>query len=711
MSAPTREPPAAGAAPPAVRYVALAGNPNCGKTTLFNALTGLRHRVGNYAGVTVERREGRLQGTEITVLDLPGTYSLSARSPDEEIARDALLGRYPPRPELVVVVVDASNLERNLYLLSQVMDIGLPVVLCLNMVDVAERMGLHVDAGELERELGIPVIATVASRGRGVEALKKRLQEPSPPLPVRRWRLPEAMKPEVVDLAQLLVEERLCGPEGAFFLALSLLSHPDTGEGMRRSGAEIAAEHPRVRAALDAAFRRMEAADLDPQAAPVEARYAWIQEVCERATHQGEIPVTWSDRFDRIATHRVWGFVLFFALMAFMFQAIFTWSALPMGWIEAAQNWLGERVGSLLPAGDLRSLIVDGVIAGVGGVVIFIPQIVFLFLFLGLLEDSGYMARAAFVMDRVMSRVGLHGKSFIPLLSSFACAIPGIMATRTIENRRDRMVTILVAPLMSCSARLPVYTLLIAGFIPAVRLWGFVSLPAVVMVSMYLLGLVAALTMAALFKRTLFRGEAPLFLIELPPYKLPSLKTVLAQTWERASHFVKRAGTVILAISILLWFAMKFPVSRTQNASERLQHSAAGRAGHLLEPVIRPFGMDWKVGIGILGSFAAREVFVSTMAIVYNVEEDDEARQSVSVREQMRQETDPGTGRPRFTALSAAALMVFYVLAMQCVSTMAVVRRETGSWKWPLFQWAYMSGLAWLAATLVFQVGRLLGFG
>lgn len=711
MSAPTRDRPHAAAAVPAVRYVALAGNPNCGKTTLFNALTGLRHRVGNYAGVTVERREGRLPGTEVTVLDLPGTYSLSARSPDEEIARDVLLGRYPPEPELVVVVVDASNLERNLYLLSQVMDIGLPVILCLNMVDVAERMGLHLDVAELERELGVPVIPTVASRGRGVDALKKRLHEPPPPLPVRRWRVPEAMKTEVTDLAHALVEERLCKPEGAFFLALSLLSHPDAAEGTRRSGAEAAAQHPRVRTMLDAAFRRMEAADLDPGSAPVEARYAWIQEVCERATHQGELPVTWSDRFDRIATHRVWGFVLFFALMAFMFQAIFTWSALPMGWIEAAQNWLGDRVGSLLPAGDLRSLVVDGVIAGVGGVVIFIPQIVFLFLFLGLLEDSGYMARAAFVMDRVMSRVGLHGKSFIPLLSSFACAIPGIMATRTIENKRDRMVTILVAPLMSCSARLPVYTLLIAGFIPAVRLWGFLSLPAVVMVSMYLLGLVAALLMAALFKRTLFRGEAPLFLIELPPYKLPSPKTVLAQTWERASHFVKRAGTVILAISILLWFSMKYPGSPSQNSSERLRHSAAGRAGRLLEPVIRPFGMDWKVGIGILGSFAAREVFVSTMAIVYNVQDDDEAHQSVSVRTRMREERDPTTGQPRFTALSAAALMVFYVLAMQCVSTMVVVRRETGSWKWPLFQWTYMSGLAWLAATLVFQVGRLFGFG
>jgi ferrous iron transport protein B len=462
---------------------------------------------------------------------------------------------------------------------------------------------------------------------------------------------------------------------------------------------------------VDRALQRLETADVDPHSAPVEARYDWIKYVSDRASRQGEIPVTWTDRFDRVATHRVWGFVLFFFLMGLMFQAIFTWAAVPMGWIETGQGLVSEWAGGMLPEGDLRSLVVDGIIAGVGGVVIFLPQILFLFFFLGLLEDTGYMARAAFVMDRVMSKVGLHGKSFIPLLSSFACAIPGIMATRTIENRRDRMVTILVAPLMSCSARLPVYTLLIAGFIPATRLWGLVSVPALVMVAMYLIGLVSALAMAWLFKKTLFKGEAPLFLMELPPYKAPSAGTVLLQTWQRGSQFLKRAGTVILAINIILWFLMRFPGSPSQTNAERLRHSVAGRAGHVLEPVIQPFGMDWKVGIGILGSFAAREVFVSTMATVYNVEESDEEKQSVSVRQQMQQETIPGTDRPRFTPLSAAALMVFYVLAMQCVSTLAVVRRETESWRWPAFQWAYMFVLAWGGATLVYQVGRILGFG
>ncbi|MBM3459987.1 MAG: ferrous iron transport protein B, partial [Armatimonadetes bacterium] len=489
----------------------------------------------------------------------------------------------------------------------------------------------------------------------------------------------------------------------AFFTALTLLGQPDA-----RGPGPVGAD-PEVTRQLQAAGARLDAAGVDRLSEPVEARYDWIREVCEAAARQEEPPVSWTDRVDRVATHRVGGFLVFFLLMGLMFQAIFSWAELPMGWIEAALGGIGAWAAERIPEGDFQSLVVDGVIAGVGGVLVFLPQIVFLFLFIGLLEDSGYMARAAFVMDRVMSRVGLHGKSFIPLLSSFACAIPGILAARTIENRRDRMITILVAPLMSCSARLPVYTVLIAGFIPAERLGGFVSLPALVLVSMYLLGLGAALGMASVFKRTLFRGETPLFLMELPPYKLPAMRTVLLQTWQRSSEFLKRAGTVILAINVLLWFAMRFPGQAGQPAGERLRNSVAGHAGRLLEPAIQPFGMDWKVGIGILGSFAAREVFVSTMATVYNVDDADEEKQSLSVRQQMQEERDPVTGKPRFTALSALALLVFYVFAMQCVSTLATVHRETEHWRWPLFQWIYMCVLAWGGATLVYQVGRALG--
>ncbi len=685
------------------RLLALAGNPNCGKTTLFNALTGLRHRVGNYAGVTVERREGRLRNSDITVLDLPGAYSLGARSPDEEIARDVLLGYFPPLPQMVLVVVDASNLERNLYLVSQVMDLGIPVILCLNMMDVAASAGLQIDVDGLQRELGIPVVPCVASRGEGLARLVELAGAELPPPPTRRWKLPEREERAATTLASTLQSDGSSEARTALFKALTLLCEDNADERLLKGLT------PQALAAVRTSRTELGESLSEIDSVVIESRYAWIQDVCDRVCRQGEIPITWSDRIDRVATHRIGGFLVFFALMALMFQAIFTWAQTPAGWIETGQGWLGEFATARLPDGDLKSLVVDGVIAGVGGVIVFMPQILFFFFFIGLLEDSGYMARAAFVMDRVMSRVGLHGKSFIPLLSSFACAIPGILATRTIEERRDRMVTILVAPLMSCSARLPVYTVLIAGFIPQERVLGVFSLPGLVLVSMYLLGLVAALGMASVFKKFVFKGDTPLFLMELPPYKLPSVKTVALQTWERSSEFLQRAGTVILAINILLWATMRFPGDATQHSSERLRNSIAGHAGRILEPVIQPFGMDWKVAIGILGSFAAREVFVSTMATVYNVEEDDEDKQSVSVRVQMQSEKDPNTGAPRFTALSAVALMVFYVLALQCASTVATVRRETGSWRWAAFQWVYMFVLAWCAATGVYQLGRAVG--
>ncbi len=684
--------------------IALGGNPNCGKTTLFNALTGLRHRVGNYAGVTVERREGRLAETGAMVIDLPGCYSLSVRSPDERIARDVLLGGFPPRPEVVLVVVDASNLDRNLYLAGQILDLGLPVILCLNMVDVAARMGIRVDADRLSQRLGIPVVPMVATRGEGIPALRELLAKPPLPVQPPDWLAEGPLRSTLTELAEGLRNVGYASAPLALFHALQLITLSPEAR------LALLADQPSVLFLVESAEARLRSEGLDPLAAPVEARYDWIRQMLMEVVEHAPPRVTWSERIDRIATHRVGGIILFLALMLLMLQGVFTWSSTPMSWIESAQGALGGWVGGLLPPGDLRSLIVDGVIGGVGGVIIFLPQITFLFLFIGLLEDSGYMARAAFVMDRVMSRVGLHGKSFIPLLSSFACAIPGILSTRTIEDRRDRMVTILVAPLMSCSARLPVYTLLIAGFIPDRRLWMVVSLPALVLVGLYLLGLTTALLVASVLKRTLFKGDAQLFLMELPPYKVPGIRTVLTQTYERASEFVSRAGTVILCISVLLWAAMRYPGSPSMPSHERLEQSIAGIAGKALEPALSTFGMDWKVGIGILGSFAAREVFVGTMAIVYSVEDDDD-RQAVSVRQRMRAEVDPRTGQPLFSTASAIGLMVFYVLAMQCVSTLAVMRRETGSWKWPAFAWVYMTGLAWGGATLAFWVARSVGLG
>ena len=456
-----------------------------------------------------------------------------------------------------------------------------------------------------------------------------------------------------------------------------------------------------------AAQKRLREQDLDPISAPVEARYAWIQQVCGDAVHKpGSEGLTLSDKLDAVLTHRLWGWLTFLGAMAMIFFAIFTVASYPMEWIDQGMTAVSGWISGQLPEGDFRSLLTDGVIAGVGGVVIFLPQILILYLFLGLLEDSGYMARAAFIMDRLMSRVGLHGKSFIPLLSSFACAIPGIMATRTVENPKDRLVTILVAPLMSCSARLPVYVLMIAVLLPAASAFQ----KAGIMLGMYLLGIFAAFGMAWLFKRTLLKGETPMLLLEMPPYRMPSLGTILMRMWERAGIFLRRAGTIILALSVLLWALTTYPKPTDPETSSAaaIAQSYAGRLGHAMEPVIAPLGYDWKIGIGLIGSFAAREVFVGTMAIVYNVESEDDEN-IAPLRDTMRAEKR-SDGSPVFTPLVCIGLMVFYVLAMQCVSTLAIVRRETNSWRWPLFQLGYMTALAYGCALIVYQGGRLLGF-
>ena len=451
---------------------------------------------------------------------------------------------------------------------------------------------------------------------------------------------------------------------------------------------------------------RLESLGIDRNSVVVESRYEWIKRVCTSSVVlKRKNRNNTSDKIDRVLTHRIWGFVIFIGLMTVMFQAIFSWANIPMQMIGDLISWVDARVLQAMPAGDLRDLIVNGAIAGVGAVITFLPQILFLFLFIGFLEDTGYMARAAFIMDRLMSKVGLHGKSFIPILSSFACAIPGIMATRTIENRKDRLVTMLVSPLVSCSARLPVYALLIASFIPSKRILGVFSLPGLTLVSMYLLGLTAALAMAWLFKKTLLKSETPAFIMELPPYKMPSLKSVMLQMWERSGLFLKRAGTIILGVSIVLWFLATYPKTDSPSPSERLDKSFAGLAGHLIEPVIRPLGFDWKVGIGLIGSILQREVFVSTMGTIYNIKDSKQESGIMSLREHMQQDVDPRTGLPTFTTLTAICLMVYYVLAMQCMSTVAVMRRETNGWKWPLFQIGYMTTLAYSVTFLVYRVG------
>ncbi len=727
-------------------WVALTGNPNCGKSTLFNALTGLRAKVGNYAGVTVERKEGRLlhvpQGREINLLDLPGTYSLSPKSLDERIARDVLLGRLKEvsKPDLVVVVLDASNLERNLYYATQVIELGYPTLLVLNMMDVASDNGSLISAEILAENLGVPVIPMIASMGQGVEVLRAKIISGEIPERSRR-AIPEhhqLVKDQIAKISAIIRTNNKTSiplPEATAELLLG---------DERTSAADLDLPNP-VHDQVLASRLLLQAEGIDWTSATIEARYTAIHEIFEKAvTGNGDQGESFSDKLDHILTHKFWGVLIFIAIMTAMFQSIFTLAEYPKHWIETAVNLLSVGVGNLIPPGDLHSLIVDGAIAGVGSIITFLPQICLLFLFIGLLEDTGYMARAAFLMDRLMSRVGLHGKSFIPMLSSFACAIPGILATRTIENAKDRLATILVAPLMSCSARLPVYTLLIAACIPEKTILGVLKLSALTMLAMYLLGIIVALLMAWLFKKTLLRGEPPLLIMELPPYKRPMVKMVLRHMWDRSKMFLRRAGTVILGISILLWFLATYPrhpefkkefeAKRTQVeqqfanapdpkatesalldlertlAGEQLRQSYAGKLGHLIEPVIAPLGFDWKIGIGIIASFAAREVFVSTMSTVYNVGGPDQKEDdNVAIAKTLQRQVRPDGG-PVYTPLLGVTLMVFYVFALQCASTVAVVRRETNSWKWPAFQWLYMGVLAWGLAFITYRLGLALGW-
>jgi ferrous iron transport protein B len=649
--------------------IALAGNPNAGKTTLFNSLTGLKQKVANYPGVTVERKQGvwRIGRNSADLIDLPGLYSLDATSLDEQIARQVITGEQEglSKPDAIVAVVDATNLERNLYLVTQLFEYDVPVVVALTMIDVFEKQKHQINIRLLQKLLNVPVVAVNAKTSRG------------------RSELAESV--------------------------LNVLK-----------------EKPAVPVELNGKL-----AD-QPQHAKIFARYNFISNVVQRSVrHNDKEEHRFSEKIDKVLTHKFFGLVILIGVLLLLFQAIFSWASLPMDLLDKGFGALGDAARNAMPPGVLTDLIVDGIIAGVGGVLVFLPQILLLFLFISLLEDTGYMSRAAFLLDKLMSRVGLHGKAFLPLMSSFACAIPGIMATRTIESRRDRFATILIAPFMSCSARLPVYSLMIAAFFAGKSVFGFLSVGAVLMLAMYTLGIVVAVIVAFILKRTLLKAPPPPFLMELPPYRVPNLRTVFQNMLTRAWLFVKRAGTVILVISIILWALMYFPrqsvsatpgisVEQSTNISsegvvvprsegEQLENSFAGKLGHVIEPVIRPLGFDWKIGVALIASFAAREVLVSTLSIIYNVGKDEDSSSQTLISAIHNAKRDDGS--PAWTPLTALTLMVFFVLAMQCMSTVAVVRRETNSWRWPLFMITYMTGLAYVAAMLTYQGGKLLGYG
>jgi ferrous iron transport protein B len=686
---------------PAGICVALIGNPNAGKTTLFNALTGLRAKTANYPGTTVERRVGRtvLGGQVVQLLDLPGLYSLAAATPDERLARDVLLGKVSgqARPTAVVLIVDATNLERNLFLASQVLELGVPTIVALNMIDLAKRGGIRIDVEGLSRELGCPVVPVSARYGEGLEDLRGQMG---------------------------LAVESVCGA---------------AGRGERRGGAGLEGAVGAPRRVLSLAGGSGDGsagrhACLGCTGCAIQARYDWAEGVGARCSSGG--PHSFSrrtERIDRVLTHPVVGVLAFALVMLCLFTLIFWIAQYPMEWIDGLFVVAGGAVSRVLPEGQLRSLVVEGVIGGVGGMLVFLPQICILFFFLSLLEDTGYLARAAFVMDRLMRRIGLPGKAFVPLLSAHACAIPAIMATRVIEDRRDRLVTILVAPLMTCSARIPVYAMVTALLFPGEPLKA-----AVLFTGAYALGVVAAVTMAFVFKRTVLPGESRPLVLELPSYKLPSVKTAAITAVDRAGVFVKKAGTIILVISVVLWALSTYPTTGSAPVAVELQRQAeaaeaqglheaaqqmrgeaarvenrhalgysfAGRLGRAIEPALRPLGFDWQIGVGVISSFAAREVIVSTLAVVYGVGADAATDNPASLYDTMRA-AKRSDGTAVFTAPTCVSLLVFYVLAMQCLSTQAVTRRETGTWRWPLFQLGYMSVLAYAASFVTYRVMSL----
>jgi len=698
--------------------IALAGNPNSGKSSLFNALTGLNQKVGNFPGVTVDKKTGRADiapDLQARIIDLPGTYSLYPKSADEYVAYEVLLNPSgKDRPDLTIVVADASNLKRNLLFCSQIIDLKLPVIIVLTMMDIARKKGIAIDVKGLEREMGVPVVVVNPRRNKGLTQLKKAIA-----LTHQSAFQPLSDFVPVGELAPAVIRsvKQLSGVDSDYG-ALHIASATDKIEFLS------AAQQEQIRAALQQHdFHKGRA-----QAEEVMMRYERIARIMQRTVVE-ESPLKkqlFTEQVDKVLLHRVWGNIILLVVLFLMFQCVFWLAEFPMGWIEGAFAWLQGRAGDWLPEAWWSNLLVNGLLAGIGGIVVFVPQIALLFGMITLLEDSGYMARISFLTDRLMRSAGLNGRSVMPLISGMACAIPAVMAARTIENRKERLITILVTPLMSCSARLPIYVILIALVIPDHTLWGVFKLQALVMMGLYLLGFFMALIVAKVMNWAMKSREHSIFLMELPVYRMPRWKNALVTMYEKARIFVLDAGKVILLIALVLWGLASYgppgrmaavearygalarqqegglsAAQQEQMATDKLEQSYAGMLGKAIEPVIRPLGYDWKMGIALISSFAAREVFVGTMATLYSVGDADE--NSVPLRQKMAR-ARRSDGTPVYTLATGLSLMVFYAFAMQCMSTIAIVRRETRSWKWPLVQLAYMTGLAYVCALLVYQL-------
>jgi len=701
--------------------IALTGNPNSGKTTMFNNLTGARQHVGNYPGVTVEKKEGELhfEDYHIKVVDLPGTYSLTAYSIEEIIARKYIVEEHP---DVVVHIVDGSNLERNLYLTAQLIELKVPLVVALNMADEIKKKGLDLDHARLSEALGAPVIPTIGHRNKGTEDLLKHIiqvaqmgTQKQQPL---RIHYGEEIETEIKKVAAVLPESTgLPAVVSREWIALKLLEDDTEVIEVLKASAEYVPIHDRVeisRKHLTSIFGE------GPEMIIPEQRYGYVHGIVRSAVRMtAEARINLSDKVDKVLTNRVLGLPIFGAMMYLAFWLVFTVGAPPMDWIDGFFGWTGGVVEGLWPKGSeslLKSLLIDGIIGGVGGVIVFLPNILLLFFAISLLEDTGYMARAAFLMDRLMKGVGLHGKSFIPMLTGFGCSVPAIMGTRCLDNERDRLTTMMVLPLMSCGARLPIYALLIPAFFP-------VGNRAIVLFSIYLLGIVLAILSAKILRSTLFNGQTSPFVMELPPYRIPTLKAVIIHMWERSWLYLKKAGTIILGVSILLWGLTTFPKKAVYDQNyetlisqadtekevlaleharqaEDLSYTISGRIGHVIEPVIKPLGFDWKIGTALLGALAAKEVFVAQMGIVYSVGEADEGSEGLRAKL-----------RAGYSRLVAFCIMVFCLISAPCIATLAIVKRESNSWKWALFQFGGLTLLAYVLTLIVYQVGSFLQIG